>query len=107
MTATNDAIVRASSRPFLARTPLALAKLPKLERIDLAHGHAGREQGPHDTTLVAAARLETDRREREAAQPLDEFGPTGRVMTHPPPLLLGRARRIDASAPPDAGGAAL
>ena len=47
-------------------------ELPQLERIDLAHGHAGREQGTHDTTLVATARLDADRRRsrsRAAARP--------------------------------------
>ena len=67
-----------------------LGELPQLERIDLAHGHAFREQGPHDPTLVATARLEADRRDREAAQPLDQFGPARRVITHRRALLLGQ-----------------
>jgi hypothetical protein len=79
MMATNDAIMRASSGSLFASTPAGPGELPKLERVDLAHGHAGGEQGPHDTALVAATRLDADRRDREAVQLLDQFSPTGGV----------------------------
>ncbi len=66
----------------LGQRPTGLGELPQLERIDLAHGHAGREQGPHDTTLVATTCLDADRRDRGAAQLLDHFGPAGSVIAH-------------------------
>ncbi len=65
-------------------------ELPKLERVDLAHGHAGREQGPHGTALVTTARLDADCRDREAAQPLDQFSPTGGIVRHRRAFLLGQ-----------------
>src|SRR2546430_839148 len=49
----------------------------QLERIDLAHGHAGCLQRAHGTTLVAAASLDADRCDGEAAQLLDQYRPAG------------------------------
>src|SRR2546429_628329 len=91
MMATNDAIIRASSRSFLARIPLALANCRSL---DLAHGHAGRKQGPDDTPFVATTRLHADRRYRGAAQLLDQFGPAGGVIAHRRTLLVGQHRDV-------------
>ena len=65
----------------LRQNPTRPCKLPKLERIDLVHGQASREQRTHDATLVAAARLQADRRDRAAAQP-----------TQPARLLLTEER---------------
>jgi hypothetical protein len=45
-----------------------------LERVDLARRC---QQLTHRPALVASARLETDRRDREATQPRDQLGPTG------------------------------
>ena len=78
-------------RIVLRQNSTGPGELPQLERVDLAHGHAGREQGPHDTTLVATARLDADRRDREAAQLLDQLGPAGGVIAHRRALLLGQA----------------
>src|SRR5262245_52623263 len=47
-------------RIVLSQNPARLGELPQLERIDLAHGHAGCEQRAHDTTLVASASLKSD-----------------------------------------------
>src|SRR5262252_6511117 len=44
----------------LGQNPAGLSELPQLERIDLAHGHAGRKQGPDDTTFVTTTCLDTD-----------------------------------------------
>src|SRR6516225_9006140 len=74
----------------LGQYTAGLGKLPQLEWIDLAHRHAGREQGPHYTTLVSTTRLQTDRGDREAAQPLDQLRPTSRVITYRRALLLGQ-----------------
>ena len=90
MMATNDAIMRASSGSFFASTPLALANCRSLNGLTWRTGKLGREQGTHDTTLVAAARLDPDRRDREAAQLLDQLGPAGGVITHRRALLLGQ-----------------
>ena len=74
----------------LGQSPAGLGELPQLERIDLAHRHAGRKQGPDDTTLVATTRLDADRCDRGAAQLLDQFGPAGGVIAHRRALLVGQ-----------------
>src|SRR5258708_6016486 len=50
MMATNEAIMRASSGLFLARTPVALANCRSLNGLTWRTGKSGREQGPHDAT---------------------------------------------------------
>jgi ABC-type uncharacterized transport system substrate-binding protein len=75
-------------RIVLRQNSTGPGELPQLERIDLAHGHASREQRPHGTTLVATARLDADSRDREAAQLLDQLGPSGGVVRHRRALLL-------------------
>jgi hypothetical protein len=66
----------------------SLGELPQFERVHLTHRHAGREQGSYDAALVSSARLKTDRRDREATQMLDQFGPTNWVVAHRRALLL-------------------
>src|SRR6266700_2037419 len=41
------------------------------------------EQGTHRATLVAAARLDPDRRDRAVTQLLDQFSPATDVVRHP------------------------
>ena len=53
---------------ILGQNSARLGELPKLERIDLAHRHASREQSSHSATLVTATRLNPDRRDRNAEQ---------------------------------------
>ena len=79
---------------ILSQNPARPGELPQLERIDSPHGHAGHEQGPHDATLVATARLDANRRDREAAQALDQVGPTSRVITCRGALLLGQNHHV-------------
>jgi hypothetical protein len=74
----------------LGENPACPGGLPQLERIDLAHGQVGCEQGPHDATLVASARLDPDRCDRGAAQLLDQLGPTDGVIAYRRALLLGQ-----------------
>ena len=64
-------------------------ELSKLERTDLAHGHAGCEQGTDDATFVTTARLYPDRRDRGAAQLFDQLGPAAVIITHRRASLLG------------------
>src|SRR3954447_5290936 len=90
MMAMNDAIMRASSGSFFARTPLALANCRSLNGLTWRTDMPDREQRPHGTTLVTAARLDADRRDREAAQLLDQLGPAGGVVRHRRALLLGQ-----------------
>ena len=45
-------------------------------------GVTHREQGTDDATLVTAARLEANCGNPERAQPSDQLGPAGRVVTH-------------------------
>src|SRR5262249_11653842 len=78
----------------LGQNTAGLSKLSQLEWIDLAHRHSSREQGSHDTTLVSTTRLETDRGDREAAQPLDQLKPTSRVVRCRRALLLGQYHHI-------------
>jgi len=66
----------------LGQKAAGLGELPQLERIDLAHGHAGRKQGPDDTTFVTTTCLDADRRYRGAAQLLDQFAqPAASLLT--------------------------
>src|SRR5882757_7735175 len=80
----------------LGQSPTGLSELPQLERIDLAHRHASREQSPDDTTLVATTCLDADRCDRGAAQLLDQFGPAGGVIAHPRALLVGQHHDVQA-----------
>src|SRR5256886_6512456 len=66
----------------------------QLERIDLAHGHAGCLQRAHGTTLVAAASLDADRCDREAAQLLDQYRPAGWVVRHRRGVLVGQHHHV-------------
>src|SRR5262249_20234311 len=77
-------------RIALGQDPARPRELPQFERIDLAHGHAGGEQGACNTTLVAAARLDADPRDRAPTQALNQICPTGSVVAHRTALLLGQ-----------------
>src|SRR5262252_7133272 len=77
-------------RIALGQDPARPRELPQFERIDLAHGHAGGEQGARNTTLVAAARLDADPRDRAPTQALNQICPTGSVVAHRTALLLGQ-----------------
>src|SRR5215204_4197261 len=55
-------------------------ELPKPIRIDAAHREAGGEQGAEDAALVAAARLEPNGGEEQAAQPPDQRAPACLVV---------------------------
>src|SRR6516162_8923060 len=78
MIATNEAIIRASSGSFLARTPLARANCRSLNGLTWRAG------------IPAASRARIAPRSYPplASRPLDEFGPTGRVIAHREVLLL-------------------
>ena len=90
MMATNDAIMRASSGSFFARTPLALANCRSLNGLTWRTDMPAASNARDDTTLVATARLDADSRDREAAQLLDQLGPAGGVIGHRRALLLGQ-----------------
>jgi hypothetical protein len=75
-------------RIVLGQNPTGPCELPQLERVDLACRHVGRKQGSHRAAFVPSARLQTDCRDREAAQPFDQFGPTGCVIAYREALLL-------------------
>src|SRR6516164_701144 len=79
--------VRSSSRATVY-VPRGAAKDPIQART--IGNQAAREQRTHDATLVTATRLQADRRDRAAAQPLDQIGPTRPVVTHRRALLLGQ-----------------
>src|SRR5260370_16512092 len=63
-------------------------ELTKLVRVDTSHRHSRREQGTDDSALVTTARLKANCGDCERAQPYDQLGPAGCVVTHPqePPL---------------------
>src|SRR6516164_4852231 len=83
MIATYSAISRASRRSFLASTPRARANW-----VDTSHRQPRREQGTDDSALVSTARLKANCRDCERAQPYDQLGPAGCVVTYrkEPPL---------------------
>src|SRR5262249_61675171 len=62
--------------------------LTKLVRVDTSHRQPRREQGTDDPALVTTARLKANRGDCERAQPCDQLGPAGCVVTHrkEPPL---------------------
>jgi len=57
----------------LGQNTARLGGLTKLERIDLAHRHAGGQQRAHDAALVPTARLDAACRDAQATQPRDEL----------------------------------
>src|SRR5258705_492859 len=63
-------------------------KLTKLVGVDTPHREGGREKGRDDAPLVTAARLKANCGDCERAQPCDQLGPAGCVVTHrkEPPL---------------------
>ena len=66
----------------LGQDAAGAGELTKLVGVDTSHRQSGREQGTDDTTLVTAARLEANCGNPERAQPSDQLGPAGRVVTH-------------------------
>src|SRR5262249_4656145 len=57
-------------------------ELTKLVRVDTSHRQPRCEQGTDDPALVTTARLKANRGDRERAQPCDQLGPAGCVVTH-------------------------
>jgi hypothetical protein len=57
--------------------PVGPSKLAQLCRIDPPYRQARRQQCTHDAALVSAGRFKPDRRNRQAAQMLDQSGPAG------------------------------
>jgi hypothetical protein len=82
-------------RIVLGQNPAGSGELAQLERVDLARRQAGCQQGAHRSALVSSARLEPDRRDREAAQPRDQLRPTGRVIAHREAFLLRQHHDIE------------
>src|SRR5258706_15386430 len=56
--------------------------------VNTSHRHSRREQGTDDSALVTTARLKANCGDCERAQPYDQLGPAGCVVTHrkEPPL---------------------
>src|SRR5262249_25473861 len=88
MIATYSAISRASRRSVLGQQAGGAAKRTKLVGVDTSPGQPRREQGTDDPALVTTARLKANRGDCERAQPCDQLGPAGCVVTHrkEPPL---------------------
>ena len=63
-------------------------ELTKLARVDTSHRQPRREQGTDDSALVTTARLKANCGDCERAQPYDQLGPAGCVVTYrkEPPL---------------------
>ena len=63
-------------------------ELTKLVRVDTSHRQSRCEQGTDDPALVTTARLQANCRDCERAQPYDQLGPAGCVVTYrkEPPL---------------------
>src|SRR6516162_5624193 len=63
-------------------------ELTKLARVDTSHRQSRREQGTDDSALVTTARLKANCGDCERAQPYDQLGPAGCVVTYrkEPPL---------------------
>src|SRR5215831_809358 len=63
-------------------------ELTKLARVDTSHRQPRCEQGTDDTALVTTARLKANCGDCERAQPYDQLGPAGCVVTYrkEPPL---------------------
>src|SRR6266403_1376056 len=87
--------VKASTGPtsrieviILGQDAAGASELTKLVGVDTSHRQSGREQGADDATLVTAARLKANCADCERAQPCDQLGPAGCVVTHrkEPPL---------------------
>ena len=66
----------------LGQDAAGAGELTKLVGVDTSHRQSGREQGTDDTTLVTAARLKANCGDRERAQPFDQLGPAGGIVTH-------------------------
>src|SRR6516225_546647 len=63
-------------------------ELTKLAWVDTSHRQSRREQGTDDSALVTTARLKANCGDCERAQPYDQLGPAGGVITYrkEPPL---------------------
>src|SRR5262249_22595154 len=65
----------------LAQHAAGAGELTKLVRVDTSHRQPRREQGTDDPALVTTARLKANRGDCERAQPCDQLGPAGCVVT--------------------------
>src|SRR5262249_62411618 len=79
-----------AERTFLPHPPAPPRNRPNFEGIARGPGPPPRDHRPHAPTPEPATRLQADRRDRAAAQPLDQIGPTRPVVTHRRALLLGQ-----------------
>src|SRR6266487_3645272 len=88
MIATYSAIRPRIEAVVLGQHAAGAGELTKLVRVDTSHRQPRREQGTDDSALVTTARLKANRGDRERAQPCDQLGPAGCVVTHrkEPPL---------------------
>jgi hypothetical protein len=82
-------------RIVLCQDSTRIGELPQPERIDLPHRHAGREQGTHDASFVAARRFDADRSDRVAPRLLDHFAPADWIITDRQALLVGQHHEIE------------
>src|SRR6478672_2384147 len=73
---------------ILGQDTAGASELTKLVRVDASHRQSRREQGTNDAALVTTARLKANCGDCERAQPYDQLGPAGCVVTHrkEPPL---------------------
>src|SRR5262249_20923370 len=78
----------------LGQNPTGSSELSQLERVDLSYRYVGCEQSTHDATLVTAACFDPDRRDREATQLLNQFGPACGVITHRAALFIGQDHHV-------------
>src|SRR5262245_65370336 len=85
----------------LFRRPYASAgKLTKFVRVYTSHRQSRREQGTDDSALVTTARLQANCQDCERAQPYDQLGPAGCVVTYrkePPSGINMRALGLEIS----------
>src|SRR5215813_12909455 len=77
-----------SELPVVQAAAAGAGELTKLVRVDTSHRQSRREQGTDDSALVTTARLQANCGDCERAQPCDQLGPAGCVVTYrkEPPL---------------------
>src|SRR5215813_1721218 len=71
-------------------------ELTKLARVDTSHRQSRREQGTDDSALVTTARLKANCGDCERAQPYDQLGPAGCVVTYRKEPPLRQHHRVQA-----------
>ena len=67
---------------ILGQDTAGASELTKLVRVDASHRQSCREQGTNDAALVTTARLKANCGDCERAQPYDQLGPAGCVVTY-------------------------